>query len=102
PHAPPTPDHLSLHDALPILPNACAPDQCSGQLDGTACNDGNACTQTDTCQAGACVGSNPVVCSASDQCHVAGTCDTATGVCSNPDRKSTRLNSSHEWISYAV
>jgi len=25
---------------------------------GTACNDGNACTQTDTCQGGACVGGN--------------------------------------------
>src|SRR5262249_45004476 len=26
----------------------------------------------------------PVACTASDQCHVAGTCDTATGTCSNP------------------
>ena len=53
---------------------------------GTACDDGNACTQTDTCQAGACTGANPVVCTALDQCHDAGTCDTATGLCSNPDR----------------
>jgi hypothetical protein len=51
---------------------------------GTACGDGNACTQTDTCQAGACVGGNPIVCTAIDQCHVAGTCDGSTGVCSNP------------------
>jgi hypothetical protein len=51
---------------------------------GTACNDGNACTQTDTCQAGACTGANPVVCSASDACHTAGTCDVGTGLCSNP------------------
>ncbi len=28
------------------------------------CNDGNACTQTDTCQSGACTGANPVVCTA--------------------------------------
>src|SRR2546425_10521519 len=49
-----------------------------------SCNDGNACTQTDTCQSGLCTGSNPVVCTASDQCHVAGTCNTATGPCSNP------------------
>jgi len=55
------------------------------KADGTACNDGNACTQTDTCQAGVCVGSNPVVCTALDQCHVAGTCDPATGSCSNPN-----------------
>jgi hypothetical protein len=52
--------------------------------DGTACNDGNACTQTDTCQAGTCTGGNPVVCSAADQCHLAGSCDPATGACSNP------------------
>lgn len=30
------------------------------------------------------MGSNPVVCTAIDQCHVAGTCDSATGTCSNP------------------
>src|SRR5439155_205049 len=52
--------------------------------DGTGCNDGNLCTRTDTCQAGTCTGSNPVVCTASDQCHEAGTCGTTTGVCSNP------------------
>ena len=52
--------------------------------DGTICSDGNACTQTDTCQSGACVGTNPVVCMAQDQCHTAGTCDQATGICSNP------------------
>ena len=53
-------------------------------VDGTACDDADACTQTDTCQAGVCTGANPVVCTASDQCHVAGTCDPATGTCSNP------------------
>jgi RHS repeat-associated protein len=51
---------------------------------GTACNDSNSCTQSDTCVAGACVGANPVACMASDQCHVAGTCDPTTGACSNP------------------
>jgi hypothetical protein len=49
---------------------------------GTSCDDGNKCTQTDTCQAGACLGSNPVVCTASDGCHVAGTCVPGTGECS--------------------
>ena len=29
-------------------------------------------------------GANPVTCTASDQCHVAGTCNPATGACSNP------------------
>ena len=52
--------------------------------DGTSCSDGNPCTQTDTCQAGTCTGANPVVCMPLDQCHVAGVCDTGTGMCSNP------------------
>jgi RHS repeat-associated protein len=51
---------------------------------GASCDDGNACTQTDTCQSGVCTGSNPVTCTASDQCHAAGTCAPSTGVCSNP------------------
>src|SRR5262249_14892364 len=48
------------------------------QTDGTACNDGNACTQTDTCQIGTCVASNPVVCSGVNQCR---TCYPAPGPC---------------------
>src|SRR5439155_136303 len=71
------------HDA-----GVCAPTTglCSNPTrpDGASCNDGNACTQTDTCQAGTCTGANPVVCAAADQCHVAGTCDPATGTCSTP------------------
>ena len=51
---------------------------------GTACNDANACTTTDSCQGGACTGSNPVICTASDSCHLTGTCAPATGFCSNP------------------
>jgi hypothetical protein len=53
-------------------------------VDGTLCDDGNACSQTDTCLAGTCTGTNPVVCTASDTCHTAGSCDTGTGLCSNP------------------
>jgi len=51
---------------------------------GTACDDGNACTRTDTCQTGVCRGANPLACTALDACHSAGICDPATGVCSNP------------------
>lgn len=72
--------------------NVCTTSVCTmgtpGQMDvmdGTSCNDGSACTQTDTCQMGTCTGGNPVVCSALDQCHVAGTCDPMTGTCSNPN-----------------
>jgi hypothetical protein len=54
-------------------------------LTGTLCNDSNACTQTDTCQAGTCIGANPVVCTPMDTCHVAGMCNTSTGMCSNPN-----------------
>src|SRR5262249_51773421 len=54
------------------------------KADGTSCNDGTACTQSDSCQTGVCVGSNPVTCTATDQCHDVGTCDTTTGICSNP------------------
>src|SRR2546422_875767 len=54
----------------------CDPDSgmCSNPAknDGSACDDGDACTRTDTCQSGVCTGGNPVVCIALDQCHVAG------------------------------
>jgi hypothetical protein len=52
--------------------------------DSSPCSDQNACTRTDTCQGGVCKGGNPVTCTASDQCHDVGTCDTTTGACSNP------------------
>lgn len=54
------------------------------RADQTPCDDGDACTQTDVCVAGACQGANPVTCAALDQCHVAGACDPATGRCSHP------------------
>src|SRR6185437_11101312 len=50
--------------------------------DGTSCNDGNACTQLDTCQSGVCTGTNPVSCTPIDACHTA-TGDPATGACSS-------------------
>ncbi|HEX4824153.1 MAG TPA: VCBS repeat-containing protein [Candidatus Polarisedimenticolaceae bacterium] len=46
---------------------------------GGACDDGNACTRVDTCQAGACVGGSPVDCAAFG--CAAGACDPATGRC---------------------
>jgi cysteine-rich repeat protein len=52
--------------------------------DGTSCDDGNGCTQTDQCQAGACAGSNPVACPGRANCQNAGTCDPASGQCSAP------------------
>jgi TolB protein len=66
--------------------DACDHGVCRGSdlPDGESCSDGNACTKQDTCQSGACTGADPVICSPSDQCHVAGTCNTATGSCSDP------------------
>jgi hypothetical protein len=59
--------------------NACTDDACSGGTcthtpvaNGTACDDGSACTLADTCQSGACVGGDPILCSALDQCHAPG------------------------------
>ena len=53
-------------------------------LNGTTCNDGDRCTQVDTCQGGICEGDDPVECTALDQCHKVGECDIGTGICSNP------------------
>ncbi len=71
--------------------NECTQDQCVAGTcshpavsNGTLCNDGTACTRSDTCQGGACTGADPVVCTAKDVCHVAGSCDPATGTCSDP------------------
>jgi hypothetical protein len=75
---PPAPDQCHIGVCLAGICNVQA------APNGTPCDDGNACTQTDFCIDGVCVGSNPVVCTASDQCHVAGTCDPSTGLCSNP------------------
>lgn len=48
---------------------------------GSACNDGNLCTQTDSCMNGSCMGSNPKSCSGGDVCNSGSTCDPATGSC---------------------
>lgn len=49
--------------------------------DGEPCDDGNACTRLDECQAGACVGSDPVLCPEAETCWYAGTCSPRTGEC---------------------
>jgi hypothetical protein len=55
----------------------------------TPCDDGDANTVQDACSvAGLCAGVNlceNVACSALDQCHIAGSCDPQTGLCSNPN-----------------
>ncbi|MBK8259019.1 MAG: DNRLRE domain-containing protein [Polyangiaceae bacterium] len=54
------------------------------KANGAACDDGNPCTTSDTCQAGTCLGANPVVCTPLDDCHLPGVCDPGSGGCTNP------------------
>src|SRR5262249_40602744 len=52
--------------------------------DGAPCDDGNACTQADTCQMGVCTSGKPVGCMAQDFCHLPGQCNLETGACDSP------------------
>ncbi len=83
---PPPGCSTSCDDSNPCTLDACTNGACThtAAADGTSCSDGNACTQTDACKNGVCVGSDLVTCTAKDQCHDAGSCDPATGQCSNP------------------
>jgi hypothetical protein len=86
---------LALHDALtggvcnsaqacedgnPCTTDRCVTNACVHDVNTASCNDNNACTLTDVCQGGVCIGSNPKVCPASDSCHT-GTCTPSTGAC---------------------
>ena len=82
---------VQCNDNNPCTSDACdlATGKCvfdTTALNGTTCSDGNFCTQSDSCSAGTCVGSNPIACTAIDQCHTAGTCAAATGACSTPNK----------------
>jgi hypothetical protein len=61
---------------------------CSDPLeaDGAACDDANACTTGEACFAGVCSPATALSCTALDECHEAGVCDSATGTCSSPPR----------------
>lgn len=73
-----------VHLTATCVEGACDGGACVARaLTGTGCEDGDACTTDDRCEAGAC-GGTPVVCTARDQCHDVGVCDTRTGECSNP------------------
>jgi hypothetical protein len=80
PGAPPT-----ANDGNPCTADSCDPSAGVAHVpvtNGTACNDDNACTAADGCQAGVCVGANPVACAAPDLCHLPGACNPSTGACS--------------------
>ncbi len=67
--------------------NTCTDDTCNaanGQCvftpdDTNTCSDNNTCTQTDSCVAGVCVGSNPLSCDDSNVCNGIETCDPTNG-----------------------
>ncbi|HEY0709825.1 MAG TPA: hypothetical protein VGG33_23630, partial [Polyangia bacterium] len=74
----PTPDQC--HNLCDPATGTCNPPK----PDNTRCDDGNKCTTgQDLCKAGVCTG-NAKACPATDMCHDPGTCNPATGVCTNP------------------
>lgn len=76
----------------PCVANVCRPESglCEARPspEESACDDGDACTRDDRCGAGAdagvCVGRDPVICAASDVCHVVGVCNPFSGLCTSP------------------
>ena len=85
-------DDLCLNVVCPPTPcgtNTCTRGVCTleAAFNGTACNDGRPETVKDVCSGGVCKGVNlceGVVCKEVDQCHGKGTCDFATGLCTEP------------------
>jgi subtilisin family serine protease len=67
-------------DALAAL-KLSDPARCFAKVDGASCDDGNACTRKDVCQAGQCVGTNPVTCAGESECRDGASCDPKTGAC---------------------
>ncbi len=53
-------------------------------LTGTPCDDNNACTTSDTCQAGVCVGGAPLICNDNNVC-TDDSCNPATGCVNAPN-----------------
>jgi len=76
--------NAQCNDGNPCTNDVCSSGTCSNGNNTASCNDGNACTQVDVCQGGACLGTSPKTCVASSQCHAAGTCNPASGACSDP------------------
>ncbi|MFO0551317.1 MAG: kelch repeat-containing protein [Polyangiaceae bacterium] len=77
-------DGESCH-ACSVAAGAAVDGRCA-LLSGNTCDDADACTTTDVCESGVCIGTSPVLCMAMDECHAAGTCTPDTGQCSNPSK----------------
>jgi Galactose oxidase, central domain len=75
-------DVCAVSTDIMLLPGGARTPGLCQPIDGVACDDGDACTEVDVCRDGACRGGTPVVCTATDDCHVAvGMCDSTTGMC---------------------
>eukprot|EP01059_Diplonema_ambulator_P004353 TRINITY_DN14055_c0_g1_i1.p1 TRINITY_DN14055_c0_g1~~TRINITY_DN14055_c0_g1_i1.p1 ORF type:complete len:4521 (+),score=859.58 TRINITY_DN14055_c0_g1_i1:194-13564(+) len=85
----------ALNESCLPLDQQCKVARCSGtscirgdnKPNGTPCSDGDPATFDDVCQTGKCVGVSKcanVVCVSSDPCRLDGTCNPATGLCSEP------------------
>ncbi|MGC4119635.1 MAG: thrombospondin type 3 repeat-containing protein [Myxococcales bacterium] len=76
---------LASHCAAPTPCRQAAHCDSSGQCawdpaqDGATCDDQDACTLTDQCQAGACVGTGARVCPAAGECELDPVCDKSRG-----------------------
>ncbi len=85
-------DECSTQDDCKSLKTACTAGVCADgkcvvvPLDDVPCDDGDACTLTDQCESGECVGRDPVLCEPADVCRLEATCDPATGTCSYPSK----------------
>jgi len=77
-------DAVNPLNSCQLCDPAQATDAWTDASDGASCDDGNACTATDTCQAGTCMGAEPVTCDPVGICYDAGVCDPATGQCTTP------------------
>jgi len=71
--------------ACSIAAGATADGTCTA-LSNTPCDDGNACTTTDVCQTGTCMGNDPVLCADPGECQNEGACNPTTGVCEYSDQ----------------
>jgi len=66
--------------------DACSTDEGGGEdgtcdnASGRSCDDGDACTQTDTCEDRACAGADPISCTPA-ACQIASSCNAGSGAC---------------------
>jgi len=76
---------VTCDDGNPCTDDGCDPATgCVFTPNEAECDDGDACTEGDHCEDGECASDSGIECSAIDDCHEAGACDTQTGICSDP------------------